>query len=79
MRAKTVSAALRALGLQYRVGVCTPGVYMYTCTINGGELSVVDIVYEWKVKGETIHLHLIINPKSTCSCSAIRLRLRPLL
>ena len=44
---------------------------MYTCTINGGDLSVVDIVYGWKVKGETIHLHLIINLKSTCSCSAI--------
>ena len=44
---------------------------MYTCTINGGDLSAVDIVYGWKVEGETIHLHLIINPKSTCSCSAI--------
>ena len=51
-------------GLQYRIGVCTPAVYMYTCTINGGDLSAVDIVYGWKVKGETIHLHLIINPKS---------------
>ena len=47
--------------------VCTPAVYMY----NGVDLSAVDIVYGWKVKGETIHLHLIINPKSTCSCSAI--------
>ena len=44
---------------------------MYTWTINRGDLSAVDIVYRWKVKGETIHLHLIINPKSTCSCSAI--------
>ena len=33
--------------------------------------SAVDIVYGWKVKGGTIHLHLIINPKSPCSCSAI--------
>ena len=32
------------LGLQYRIGVCTPAVYIYTCTINGGDLSVVDIV-----------------------------------
>ena len=61
----------KALGLQYRIGVCTPAVYMYTCTINGGDLSAVDIVYGWKVKGENVHLHLIINPKSTCSCSAI--------
>ena len=51
--------------------VCAPAVYMYTCTINGGDLSAVDVVYGWKVKGEIIHLHLIINPKSTCSCSAI--------
>ena len=38
---------------------------MYTRTINGGDLSAVtlDIVYGWKVKWETIHLHLIINPK----------------
>ena len=60
-----------ALGLQYRIGVCTPAVHMYTCTINGGDLSAVNIVNGWKVKGETIHLHLIINIKSTCSCSAI--------
>ena len=38
------------LGLQYRIGVCTPAVYMYTCTINGGDLSAVDIVYGWKVE-----------------------------
>ena len=37
-------ARLEALGLQYRIGVCTPAVYMYTCTINGGDLSAVDIV-----------------------------------
>ena len=51
--------------------VCTPAVYMYTYTINGGDLFAVDLVYGGKVKGETIHLHFIINPKSTCFCSAI--------
>ena len=39
-----------SLGLQYRIGVCTPAVYMYTWTINGGDLSAVDIVYGWKVE-----------------------------
>ena len=39
--------------------------------MNGGDLSAVYLVYGWKVKGETIHLHLTINPKSTCSRSAI--------
>ena len=62
---------LRSLGPQCGIGVCTPAVYMYTCTINGGDFSAVDIVYWWKMKREIIHLHLIINPKSTCSCSAI--------
>ena len=38
------------LGFQYRIGVCTPAVYMYTCTINGGDLSAVDILYGWKVE-----------------------------
>ena len=42
----------RALGLQYRIGVCTPAVYRYTCTINGGDLSAVDIVYAIWVEGE---------------------------
>ena len=42
----------KPLGFQYRIGVCTPAVYMYTYTINGGDLSAVDIVYGWKVKGE---------------------------
>ena len=49
-----MSEGLQALGLQYRIGVCTPAVYMYTCTINGGDLSAVDIVYGWKVKRKTI-------------------------
>ena len=40
----------RPLGLQYRIGVCTHAVYMYTCTINGGDLSAVDIVYGWKAE-----------------------------
>ena len=40
----------QTLGLQYRIGVCTPAGYMYTCTINGGDLSAVDIVYGCKVK-----------------------------
>ena len=31
-------------------GVCTPAVYMYTCTVNGDDLSAVDLVYGWKVK-----------------------------
>ena len=52
-------------------GLCTLAMYMYTCTINGGDLSAVYLVYGWKVKGETIHLHLTINPKSTCFRSAI--------
>ena len=42
---------LQTLGLQYRIGVCTPAVYVDTCTFNGGDLSAVDIVYGWKVKG----------------------------
>ena len=33
-------------------GTCTPAVYMYTCTINGGDLSAVDIVHGWKVMGK---------------------------
>ena len=41
---------LKPLGLQYRIGVRIPAVYMYTCTINKGYLSAVDIVYGWKVE-----------------------------
>ena len=53
---------LRALGLQYRIGVCTPAVYMYTCTINGGDLSAVDIVYGWKVEAMFFLGSNAINP-----------------
>ena len=51
-----------ALGLQYRIGVCTPAVYMYTCTINGGDLSAVDIVYGWKVEAMFFLGSNTINP-----------------
>ena len=50
------------LGLQYRIEVCTPAVYMYTCTINGGDLSAVDIVYGWKVEAMFFLGSYTINP-----------------
>ena len=54
--------SLRPLGLQYRIGVCRPAVYMYTCTINGGDLSAVDIVYGWKVEAMFFLGSNTINP-----------------
>ena len=41
--------------LQYRCPALScakvsPAVYMYTCTINKGGLSAIDLVYGWKVK-----------------------------
>ena len=53
---------LKPLGRQYRIGVCTPAVYMYTCTINGGDLSAVDIVYGWKVEAMFFLGSNTINP-----------------
>ena len=40
----------------------SPAVYMYMCTINGGDLSVVDIVYGWKVEAMFFLGSNTINP-----------------
>ena len=53
---------LYSLGLQYRIGVCTPAAYMYMCTISGGDLSAVDIVYGWKVEAMFFLGSNTINP-----------------
>ena len=53
------------LGFQYRIGVCKHAVYMYTCAINWGGLSAVDIAYGWKVKAMFFLGSNTINPISS--------------
>ena len=53
-----------ALALQHRwpalsCAEVSPAVYMFACTINRGDLSSVDLVYGWKVKGE-ISMYAVI-------------------
>ena len=58
---------LYSLGLQYRISVCTRAVYIYTFTINGGDLSVVDICL--KKSSKLNRLDFEKNDRRTRTCT----------